>query len=450
MSRRLIDCFHSILLAISIVAMVPIPSSASDPLLDHSMVPITDFPSHRSTGRPSQCCPVGNASVFSGATACGFNVTGGTHDSAPLYRIASVPQADSRLPVQAGGHDASKVMPAEVSIGNVIMAVASVRVQQVIEPFAVVGPSVTPSRRSITEFLDWCNQFAPSSAADPMPPVAVDSLSHSLIDQMISMDRMLDSLAAEEPVDVDANHVEVRNFVEQIRRIDNEVFVSVEKLDPLVGGSAMIATLGSGPYAAELGQDDIAESGQLKVWSVFPTVTRPFCIRHSTRNCAADHLSFAVAAADNKPVAVDTDRTSDLSLIGDIDSMLAQARSTASLELRIASNQARVNAIVESASVTVLAARKVGAWMIRQQQTATEQAIQRAGQLIGQVSMVDPAWTSSFQDLGSQVVDWSLTGQKLASSAAMTVAKALPRGEQPAAQENAAAKMAAAEASLNR
>ncbi|WP_068263499.1 hypothetical protein [Rubripirellula obstinata] len=436
MSRRLIDCFHSILLAISIAAMVPIPSLASDHRFDHGMVPVTDFPS----SRPDECCPVNWSAIHSGAAACGFNVTGGTHDSAPLHRIALRSQIDT-LP--------ATVSPAQVSITTAIMALASVRVQQVTEPFAVVGPRLTPSSESMTEFLDWCNQLAQAETAGGPATIASAAIIESPDDQMLSIDRMLDQLADEEPVDADINHVEVRNYVESRKSIDGDSFISVARRNPLVGSSAMITTLRSGPYAGDLADNGMLESGQLKVWSILPTVTRPFCIRHSSRSFDADDLAFA-AASSAKSILINDQANDYLAAIGNIDSMLAEARAAAPSGIQIASRQVQADKIVASASASFAVAKNIGAWIVQQDRAAKEMAWQRATTLLNRTSLAESVPTVSFHELGSRFANLAVAGQELASIAAAELAKALPSDGKPAAQEKAAAQVAAADADLDR
>ena len=420
------------------------------------MVPITDFPPSELQSRSGVCCPILWDAIDSGASACGFNVTGGTHDSAPAHRIASLTRSDflpaaPKREVQSeattaaeADHTASVesgIATQDVSIPTAIMAVTSVRVQQFVEPFAVVGPRLTPTRESLTQFLDWCNEVANNPPVDLKTAQSAKTQAAALVadspsSPVVSIDRLLDSLAADEPVDVEVNYVEVRNYVERNDAIIEESSISVAKIDPLVGSSAIVATLGSGPYASDLSDEDEDQAGQVRLWSVLPTVTRPFCIRHSFDHFELDSFSMTETS---KAHHIDAG-SDDLAKIGDVDSMLADARSSMASSIALAFQQAQADAIVATASDAVTLMENIGTWAASQEVAAKQQALKDASLILAQATDANPVSGESLQDLGRGIIEWTFAGQEMASQAAVAVAKIMPSNLKPAAKEPAAMK----------
>jgi hypothetical protein len=448
MSRRLFDGFYSILFTISFAALSPIASFASDPAVERPIVPVTDFPHTDSFSSiyspPSQCCPVNW-----GAINCGHCVTSGqltsdpvtfgTHDSMPSARIASLSANLRRQDALQGfcEHPAMKMNPRRgvaegisISIPTAIMSVTSVRVQQIIEPFAMVGPRLTPSRKTLTEFLDWCNKIADaatpsnlsSTESDPVV-VSVDSLKS--IKQIVSIDRILASLTDDEPLDARTNYVELVPLTEVeptiataknhslvgsspiIATIDfapTEPSIAIAKIDPLVGSSPIIVTVDFAPTAMTT-SDVFAK--ELRLWSVFPTVTRPFCVRQRTAS-----LDFSVVPTTAR-VADDMDH---IAAIGNVESMLADARS--------AMPQA-VN-VIDQLSRAKSAAQEIGKWVVEQDAAEKQLAWQRIATVLPRTSIAESLSDESLRSLGGKIAKLAIAGKTITAEAASAVAKKLP------------------------
>ena len=359
MSRKLIDCFFPILMSIAFAALSPVALMGGDPVSNRSIVPVTDFPSQQSfaydsDARPSECCPIHWRSID-----CEQSFAGGTHDSMPVFRTARLTvqqpiQRSTQRSIQES--DQQTADSNQISIPTAIFSLASVRVQQFAEPFATVGPRLIPTGKQLTEFLDWCNDLsiAESSVTEPASnQMALDPV--PTIQQIVSLDLLLASLSADEPIDVRKNYVEIAGYRPSI---------DVAKIDPRVGSSPVIATLSQAPFAA-VAERHADDNGAIQIWSVFPVVTRPFCLRHQSGDLDLNPSLRVLPAFD------DSDR---MATLGDIDHMLADARSTISAPAKQAVPTDLIGELAKSISLAESVVDQVSEWSRNEEAAGKQRA----------------------------------------------------------------------------
>jgi hypothetical protein len=209
---------------------------------------------------------------------CGW-VELGTHDSLPAFEK---PRGTSDLTANA----------ATVATSGLCSKVG-VAVQQIIEPFAMVGPYLGDSLDVVEQFSRWWEASSSHQSADsgkakhtnprlvPVvgPPLALDLIQ---IDFMKAMDRSnqrFDLCLLDDPLDpgrFGAGHFGASVLVSKLDRLPEPPSVKQEmpkREHVLVGCSPMIFTLEENYMAYDMAERDV------KLWCVFPTTTRPFCIR---------------------------------------------------------------------------------------------------------------------------------------------------------------------------
>lgn len=445
MSRRLIDCFYPILIAISLAVTCPVSVTAAWPPSSYfagcSFVPVTDFPSasagtndlldsacfygvggsaHKDPfGAPRFAAKKFGIVKFGTMHGGGF-VGGGTHDSAPVRPLVTAsPSVDSAVGVAASSTAAPATstgdllgwsangspddriaslptrsilvgQPAEfanqkpggevqpqrvedqprlaeglaehvVSLPSAVAALTSVRVQQLVQPFAMVGPNLKPSRETLTDFLAWCNELADETAIKPIAVAQIPA-------------------------------------------------IQIEPVDPRVGSSPLIATLTTVPW---LGPATDSADRTLPIWSVLPTVDRPFCVRQKPSGdglttgfgLVADLNAVApVSVASGQPIALDS-----LSMIGSVDDMLADAKAESQRRQWVRWNHQRSN-------LTAAASEGVQ-WLRREHAVATDRFFDAAVMMLPAVSL-DPQWMNdAMQTLGSKTVQWTTASQAIAADA---------------------------------
>ena len=214
---------------------------------------------------------------------CGW-VELGTHDSAPrLNPNAVVTDAEDAFDAAAG------------ILACAVYAKAGVAVEQMIEPFVMLGPYLENSLDAVKQFQQWWD-----AAADfdrEYEAFASDLIKFDFLRVELAMDRRLDLLAAMEPIDVQIyvdgkGQVDGKGFgpsvlverFEGFREGPMALRSSVPRRDVLAGCSPMIFTLEETYAAYDLSERDV------KLWSVFPTTTRPFCIRNRTSDFDASPM----------------------------------------------------------------------------------------------------------------------------------------------------------------
>ena len=164
-------------------------------------------------------------------------------------------------------------MPWSQPLAAVAVASAGVSVEQIVEPFAMVGPYLDNSLEMVRKFQSWWDAVRSQAAASA-------EATGGRVDEAGREGGTDDSrparrqLAAEEPIDVESLGKSV--LVDAFGHAETDAVepgVYVTAIDMLVGGSPIIATIEEDYLPYDLSARDI------KLWSVFPISTHPFCIR---------------------------------------------------------------------------------------------------------------------------------------------------------------------------
>lgn len=188
-------------------------------------------------------------------------------------------------------------------------ASAGISVEQIVEPFAMVGPQVVDSMNRVKEFQVWWREAVSETRAEDYAefasdePTATDEAYDPFYEydndiaegqQLVRLDdierettcnfdQRLRRLASEEPIDVnvvEADEIDVNDLGESVL-IQGDTF-GVCLPDPVsitgaaaaqVGASAIVVSIEDSYLPYDLSARD------LRVWSVFPLVTEPFCVR---------------------------------------------------------------------------------------------------------------------------------------------------------------------------
>jgi hypothetical protein len=211
---------------------------------------------------------------FEVETPCGW-VELGTHDSLPVFEQ---PRGTSDLTANAATVAASG-----------LCSKVGVAVQQIIEPFAMVGPYLDDSLDLVEQFSRWWeasstpresgdvgNDPVSEPGLDPVvgTPSAWNPIEFDFLQVTTHSDQPLGLYLAEEPIDPSPFGASV--LVSSLDRLPEQPLVrqpTPRREHVLVGCSPMIFTLEENYMAYDMAQRDV------KLWCVFPTTTRPFCIR---------------------------------------------------------------------------------------------------------------------------------------------------------------------------
>ena len=207
---------------------------------------------------------------FEVETPCGW-VELGTHDSLPAFQRS---RGTSGLTTDAATVAAS-----------VLCSKAGVAVQQIIEPFAMVGPYLEESLDVVEQFSRWWDASSTSQEAgdvgnapwlDPAvgSPSASDPIEFDFLHVKTRRDQRLDLCLREDPLNPTQFGASV--LVSSLDQFPEQPFdeqVRSRRENVLVGCSPMIFTLEEHYMAYDMTRRDV------KLWCVFPTTTRPFCIR---------------------------------------------------------------------------------------------------------------------------------------------------------------------------
>lgn len=174
-------------------------------------------------------------------------------------------------------------------------ATAGISVEQIVEPFAMVGPHVSDSMKRVKEFQEWWQRMIaeaqknlpameeslPDASIVEGTPKALETWSEfgesiviREVEEPFAVEDQIDQLALEEPVDVDPWGASV------LVVDDSEFYVPLPGPPSIpdasvtqVGASAVIVSIDDAYWPYDLSARD------LRIWSVFPLVTEPFCIR---------------------------------------------------------------------------------------------------------------------------------------------------------------------------
>ncbi len=148
------------------------------------------------------------------------------------------------------------------SITTIVAAVGAstgVSLQQIIEPFAMVGPDIEDSSRMVHEFDQWWELMIKFGK----------TLSES------NTDRALQEVAALEPIDVEFFGPSILVAADDLVTVIGgpNPGIEVTPIDSLVGSAPMIATIDVPYLPYDLSASDI------RLRSVFPVTTKAFCVR---------------------------------------------------------------------------------------------------------------------------------------------------------------------------
>ena len=236
---------------------------------------------------------------FSG---CGFSAIG-THDSAPpqLNQLPPPPtvvetidtEIDSEAAPQIAVLDEQQSDQIATPSDNAITAIAAaacaatgVSVEQIVEPFAMVGPYMDDSAELVQSFNQWWGSALERAkaiqAAEESDPIENDPI------VIAEYDEDMKAITALEPIDVEPSTAvdEPASYAALGASVLSEPIpatkpaekavalagIEVSPRDLLVGGSAMIVTLKEEP----VGYDWTAHN--LKLWNHFPNSSQPFCV----------------------------------------------------------------------------------------------------------------------------------------------------------------------------
>ncbi|MGI9471606.1 MAG: hypothetical protein ACR2NZ_08760 [Rubripirellula sp.] len=206
--------------------------------------------------------------IYESASPCGFELAGteelcgwgplGTHDSAPTPTLAPpkhIAKPDNSSP------SVPTVKESIAMLAATACRSAGVSVEQIVEPFVMVGPYLNDSLDSVQAFQTWWDGARDGIYPQPDP-----------------LQAQLDAIAAQEPIDVESFGVSILTF-EAISEDAPSVLrkvtgIEVKAIDRLVGSSAIIATVEEDYMPYDLSARD------LPLWSVFPVSTQPFCVRN--------------------------------------------------------------------------------------------------------------------------------------------------------------------------
>ena len=223
--------------------------------------------------------------IYETATPCGFELAGteelcgwipmGTHDSGPLPTLA--PPKHLTKPRPTPDEERSEVQESLAMLAATACRSAGVSVEQIIEPFVMVGPYLENSVSSVEAFESWW-----AESLDEMIP-KVDPLQSQI-----------DAIAAQEPIDVESFGVSILVFAAIAEdavaaslpetEANIEPGVEIQPLDKLVGSSAIIATIEEDYMPYDLAARD------LRLWSLFPVSTQPFCVRNQIKDFDSDSM----------------------------------------------------------------------------------------------------------------------------------------------------------------
>ncbi len=270
------------------------------------------------------------------STSCDFELDGteelcgwgedcplATHDSGLLPTPAAAailpPSPVASRPVASK----SSLDTSVTAIATAALASAGVSVEQIVEPFAMVGPYLDNSLEMVKGFQGWWETALTQA--------------ESLKNASAALQDELDMIAAEEPVDVEnfgpSVIMDMPPTIEAVAEPDS---LEITAVDVLIGSSPIIATIeavaepysleitaidvliGSSPIIATIEDDYLPydlSARDLTLWSVFPTATHPFCVRShlSTLNESPmwDEFDQAVHADDSVAPILETASVTD-------------------------------------------------------------------------------------------------------------------------------------------
>jgi hypothetical protein len=146
-----------------------------------------------------------------------------------------------------------------VTIATAVGASTGVPFNAIVEPFAMAGPTIEKSLKMVRILDQWWESAV--AYAEQM--------------QSCGTDEAIDAIAALEPIDVEAYGPSILSFSDTpIEEADLlTTGIEVTPINNLIGSAPMIVTLDEPYMPYDLSADD------LRLRSVFPLTTQPFCVR---------------------------------------------------------------------------------------------------------------------------------------------------------------------------
>ncbi|MAI34549.1 MAG: hypothetical protein CMM07_23140 [Rhodopirellula sp.] len=135
-------------------------------------------------------------------------------------------------------------------------------VDQVAEPFVVVGPLTSNALKASRFHTPWQMTFKTAK------PACQES-------NLSPLDLQLQELVQEEPIDIESHGPSVLN---PENRLPSVTGIEIAAINPLVGSSAMIATIEEDYMPYDL------SAGDLKSWNTYPIASHAFNAEHHTND----------------------------------------------------------------------------------------------------------------------------------------------------------------------
>ncbi len=279
---------------------------------------------------------------YGGQDLCGW----ATHDSCPIAPYPA--DAEKSLVVPA----TSSPLITSVSTEPASGASAQVDVQQIAEPFAIVGPQVAKSLEIVRTFQQWWSSSVQPLAAAPNAAAPNAEASET----MLEVQQRLENLTMEEPVDVSDHDPRVDEFVDDGPSVHGPSVHGPSVLainEPASGARSARTYEIVGASAAQIGASAViftiedaylpydVSATDFRLWSVFPLVTEPLCVRGRIQrgetsplwdnfdelalNDANDPtLDASAVTGESVAAAADGDTDDLLEIYGDPDCLIAQ------------------------------------------------------------------------------------------------------------------------------
>ncbi|MGB0597481.1 MAG: hypothetical protein ACPGLY_12405 [Rubripirellula sp.] len=209
-----------------------------------------------------------------------------THDSIAFRIAATAKPAPTTIPTSAAEPASASDTTDDGAITQaaaIAIAAAGISVEQLLEPLALAAPYLDQSLAKVRQYQSWWG--AAISTVDQRQVV------NSPTSSDIAFAAQLDEIATAEPIDVESYgaSVIVDEFPITVQLIsEGEPGIEILPLNRLIGSSAVIVTIEEDYMPYDLSTEDI------KLWSVLPSSTQPFCIRaeHDAWDAAAMWQAF--------------------------------------------------------------------------------------------------------------------------------------------------------------
>ena len=199
------------------------------------------------------------------------NTVPATHDSIAIRIAATAKPAPTTIPTRATEPASASDTTDDGAITQaaaIAIAAADISVEQLLEPLASAAPYLDQSLAKVRQYQSWWG--AAISTGDQSQVV------NSSTSSDIAFAAQLNEIATAEPIDVESygTSVIVDEFPITVQLIsEGKPGIEILPLNRLIGSSAVIVTIEEDYMPYDLSTEDI------KLWSVLPNSTQPFCIR---------------------------------------------------------------------------------------------------------------------------------------------------------------------------